>query len=121
MDEQLRTTTSAGGGQTTTQNPQTAAPQSDNNAAPAGSVQPGTATSLLTSQQGLTLSPGALTTVDLGATTTSTQASAKPRPAVPAKQTINPAILGLSVLLCLVAIATFWWISRSAKSTTLSQ
>ena len=114
-DNQLTATTSSGQ-QTTTQNPQTATAQTDNAAAQAQAVQPGTATSLLNSQQGLTLAPGALTTVDLTATTT----QATPKPVVPPTKHINAGLLGISAVLVVVAIVLFWWTGHSAKSTTLS-
>lgn len=117
MADQLTATTNAGGGQTTTQNPQTAT-QNDASAAGAERVQPGTADRLLTSQQGVSLVPGNLTTVDLSARATTVAA---PRPVTPLQHKgINQMLLGTSVALCIVAVALFWWMTRSAKSTTLS-
>lgn len=120
---QLKAATSSGGSadQATTQNPQTAAPQSDNAAAPAQSVQPGTATSLLASQTGLALTPGALTTVDLSSATASQATATKPAAKPLQSQHLNPILLVLSIGLCVVAVVLFWIMSRSAKNTTYSQ
>ncbi len=110
----------ANGQQTTTQNPQTAPAPVAGASNQSGGVQPGTAVNLLTSTQGEPLSNQALTTVNLGSdpqalhTETSTS---QPSPQ-PDNHKINPAILSIPVILCLVAVIMFWIMSRSAKSTT---
>lgn len=107
----------AEGQQTTTSNPQTLPTQTIGASAKSGGVQPGTAASLLNSQQGVSLGNPDLTTVNLGPAT-QTQTAASPRPAQPARHSINATWLGIPVILVLVAVGTFWIMHRSAKSTT---
>jgi cobalamin biosynthesis Mg chelatase CobN len=106
----LTTTTSAS--QTTTQSPQTAG-ASSNNAAQAGSVQPGTATSLLTSQNGLPLQQTQLSTVSLSgnASTQTTASAAKPHH-------FNPILLIVAIAFFLIAAWLFWSTSNSVNKTT---
>jgi hypothetical protein len=115
------TTAPAAGNQGTTQNPQSAPSGQTISGASAqsGGVQPGTAKDVLTNQNGLSLHTTALTAVSLDQTTSSTGSQAQPAPAVqkPAHH-INPALIGISIILIIVAIGLFWMINRSAKSTT---
>ncbi len=104
------------GTQTSTQSPQGATGQTGAPAAQTGSVQPGTATSVLTSSGGITLQNTPLTTVNLGASTQAATAAAAPVAAP--KHHFNPVLFGVSVLLCLIAVALFWATMRSAKNTT---
>lgn len=108
----------ANGEQTTTQNPQT----SPTGAAPGAStkssgVQPGTSNSLLTSTQGESLRPQALTTVSLVNTGTQTRTLSRPTPQ-PAPHKLNPAWISIPVILCVAAAIMFWAMTRSAKNTT---
>lgn len=113
--EQLRTADSSGGTQTTTQTPQSAGASNATTASASG-VQPGTATSLLNnSQGGITLDNTQLSVVGLGQRTSAQTVQAAPTP--PKHQT-NPAVLGISVLLFVVAIAMFIITIRSSKTTT---
>ncbi len=111
----------ATGDQGTTQNPQTVPTGETVGGAStqSGSVQPGTAKSILTSQNGESLSPSALTTVSLDAPaitqsqTISPAGTAKPQP-----HHFNPALFAVSIALVLIAAGFFWAINRSAKTTT---
>lgn len=102
--------------QATTQNPQTAPTQTIGASTKSGGVQPGTATSLLTDSQGVSLQTRPLTTVSLAAGTPSQTSSTTA--AKPAQHHVTPALFIIPVVLCLVAAAMFWAMSRSAKSTT---
>jgi hypothetical protein len=108
-------TTSNAGEQTATQSPQ-ASVGSAPATAQAGSVQPGTAASVLTSQGGQQLTPTSLPTVSLG-TSTGTRTTATTQP-VAQKHHVNPTLAGFAILLLLVAAVLFWTTSRSVKSTT---
>lgn len=115
-DTQLTTTGSGSGAQAATQSPQSVG-QSPSSGAQASSVQPGTATSLLNGQSGVTLRTTALSTVNLdGGNAASTAASLPANP--PAKHHANPALFGFSGLLLVVAVVLFWTTSRSVKNTT---
>jgi hypothetical protein len=110
----------ATGDQGTTQNPQTvpSAQTVGGASTKSGGVQPGTSRDVLTSQNGLSLQPSALTTVTLD-TTASTGSQAQQAPTTqPAAHHVNPALFGISIALVLIAAGLFWVISRSAKSTT---
>ncbi|MFO0781773.1 MAG: hypothetical protein U0524_02670 [Candidatus Saccharimonadales bacterium] len=109
-------TTTGTGTQTATGTPQNVGGPSTN-AAPSGNVQPGTATNLLNSSSGISLSGSALTTVDLAGTsaTTTTQATTEP-PTQP--HHVNAAALGLFIALAVVAVLVFVSMTRSAKNTT---
>ena len=108
-------TTTGTGTQASTGTPQTVGEA--NTTAQSGSVQPGTANSLLTSNQGVSLNANALTTVDLTGTKTST-ATVSTTPPTTQKHDINPVALGFCALLFIVAILMFVFTSRSAKNTT---
>jgi len=104
-------------GQVRTTNPQTAG-QPASGGARSGSVQPGTATSVLTSQQGVALHATALPSITIGATPTQTSAVSNP-PSPPApKHHINPTLLGFPALLVIVAVVLFWTARRAEKITT---
>lgn len=107
--------------QANTQSPQTSTASAaavSGSAARGGSVQPGTADSLLRqSQGGVALGGQALTTVDLSGTTAQTTASDTAQPA-PAQHHVNTVALGLVAGLVLVAVIVTVAISRSAKNTT---
>jgi hypothetical protein len=111
---------SAGNGnptsQANTQTPQSSAAPATN-ATPSGSVQPGTATSLLTSKGGVQLTNQVLPTISLGTTLTGTEQSAPAQVAQP-KHHANVFLLGVAAVLFVMAIAFFWSTARSAKNTT---
>ncbi len=115
---QLTTTTSSED-QATTQNPQLAG-QPATNGAQSSSVQPGTATDLLSSRGGVPLQEKVLPSVNLGATTSSVAVRPEPRPEPKpvAKHHVSVVLFGLPVLLVLVAIALLWAVRRSAKNPT---
>ncbi len=78
-----------------------------------GAVQTGTADSLLTSNNGISLNNTPVTTVSL---TGSTQ-SQSPRQDTAAHH-MNYALLGFSILLFVVAVGLFWATGRTEKNTT---
>jgi cobalamin biosynthesis Mg chelatase CobN len=97
----------------------TQSPQSNNQSIATGtkssSVQPGTATALLSSQGGVTLYPTALPTINVNtATSTTATTTANNTP----KHHVNPVLLGFPVLLVVVAVVLFWAMRRSVKNTT---
>lgn len=112
--------TSSDGQQNVTSNPQTAPVAAPGAAAKSGSVQPGTADSLLKSQQGIGLGSTTLTTVQLDGnpaqvrTQTQSQAKSDTKPS----HHVDAVWLIIPVIFVLVAAGMFWYISRSAKSTT---
>lgn len=108
-------TTTGTGTQTSTGSPQTVGAGS--NTAQSGSVQPGTATNLLNSSQGISLANTPLTTVNLGATKTATTPGTTTGQAA-ADQQVSPLAIGVCVLLFAVALVAFAIINRSAKNTT---
>lgn len=104
--------------QTNTQNPQTAT-QPATSAATASGVQPGTTTSLLTSQQGgVPLYSTALPTVTLGQAPATPQVAGGNTGSAPPKHHVDAALFVLPALLIVVAVVFFWLTSRSVKSTT---
>jgi hypothetical protein len=116
------TATTGSGIQATTQSPQAATSQSGGGPSTqsSGSVQPGTATSLLTSDNGISLHGTALTTVSLDGSTAATTAVASsqiPLAVKPTTHHVNPVLLGGSGLLLIVAVVSFWLTSRSAKNS----
>ena len=116
----LTTTPASGAQQGSTSNPQ-AVPtgQSIGGASKqSGGVQPGTARSVLTSNNGVSLQSSALTTVSLDTTaSTKTQASST-AVTKPVNHHVNGALIVASIVLVLIAVGVFWAMSRSAKSTT---
>ena len=113
----LSISSGSGGSQATTQSPQSLV-GSGSGTASTGSVQPGTATSLLTSTSGIALHPAQLSTVSFN----SASATASSAPAVattlPPKHHLNSGLLAISIGLVVIAAAAFLMISRSAKNTT---
>jgi len=107
------------GSQSNTQNPQTAI-QPVSAATKSGSVQPGTANSLLTSQQGgVPLQTTVLSTVSLNPSALQTAVPTTGTASSPPKQHhVSYVLLGFPVVLILVAVILFWTIRRSVKSTT---
>ena len=112
------TTTTGSGTQTTTGTPQTVGSAPNNSAAKAGSVQPGTATSLLTSKQGVSLSNTPVTTVNLNGAQTTAATSAQTPNNTATSRDVNPVALGFCGLLFVAAVVLFLVTSRSAKNTT---
>ena len=110
------TTGTGSGVQSTAQTPQSAS-QGTTGGTQSSSVQPGTATALLSSPGGLPLQGTKLTTVSLNAATPATVASVSPAAALP-KHHVNTALFGFSALLLVVAIVLFWTANRSVKNTT---
>src|SRR5580765_1030313 len=117
MADQL-TATSGSGTQTTTGTPQSVPITAGfGGGTQASGVQPGTATSLLNSSQGVELTPTALPSVSLDSTTTAGKTtSVIPLAAKP--HHLNLGLLGISAVLVVVAIVLFWSMNRSAKNTT---
>ncbi len=118
------TTLSVGSGygssQSNTQSPQTLVNPTVNptpNATTGGNVQPGTTTSLLNaSANGVKLQSMPLTTINLNSSTQQTQSLPAP-PRRPVRH-VNGALLGVCIALIIVAIAIFWWMTKSSKNTT---
>ena len=110
------TTASNTGSQESTQSPQ-AAGQAGATGANANKVQPGTATSLLNNTTGLggvPLHGTALSVVNF----TGKQSTSVRVQQAPTHHQLNPALFGISGLLCVLAIALFWFANKSEKSTT---
>jgi hypothetical protein len=110
------TATTGSGAQTNTASPQSVG-QSVATGAQSSSVQPGTATSLLNGEGGVSLHSTALSTVNLdspGAAPASIANQATPKP----QHHVDSALLGFPALLVVVAIVLFWAVSRSGKTTT---
>jgi hypothetical protein len=111
----------SGGTQSSTQSPQSLVNQGTSTEA-SSSVQPGTATSLLTTSNGISLGPSQLSTVTIGngasssSHTTQTVASASP----PKKHTPNYVLLGVAGLLLVVAVVVSIIFTLNAKNTTYS-
>jgi len=77
-----------------------------------GAVQPGVTGDQLSSTGGISITPGALSTVDLNSSTTATTSSTtQPTPT----QHINPVLVGLCVLFFIVAIVMFFITNQSSK------
>lgn len=107
-------TGNATGAQANTQNPQTSAQNSLANQNGSG-IQRGTAASVLTSKDGVTLNNVNVTTLKLTSTTGATNAATT----TPANQhNINPVFLGFSLLLFVVAIVLFIKTASTEKTTT---
>ncbi|HVV66950.1 MAG TPA: hypothetical protein VHB72_02670 [Candidatus Saccharimonadales bacterium] len=100
--------------QTHTQSPQSSAGSGSPATAPTSSVQPGTATSLLTSTQGVKLNNTQLSVVNISTspqTITGQTHTANP----PKTHHINPVLLGIAGACLLLAVVFFVIISRSGK------
>lgn len=113
-------TTTGSGTQSATGTPQSVGSQ-NTNAATSGSVQPGTASNLLSnpaagSTAGISLTGSQVTTVDLTGTSATTQTATTQPPAQP--HHVNTVALGVCAVLAIVAVLVFVSMSRSAKNTT---
>lgn len=105
-------------GQAQTQTPQASVGPASK-AAPARSVQAGTASSLLTTKSGgIALTNQQLPTVTVSGTTTGSRQSSQPEPATPVQRDVNPVLLAFAVALLVAALIIVWRINRSAKNTT---
>lgn len=113
MAETPLSTSPGGGSQTTTQSPQTAG-STGNGGGISSEVQPGTASDLLKSQNGIQLKDTPLTTVSLAPASSSAQTAAVETH----HHHINPALGAFSITLFVVAVVLFWLTSKSAKTTT---
>ncbi len=103
--------------QANTQTPQSSVGPAGNSTS-SGNVQPGTASSLLeTDNGGIRLTNQILPTVTVGATSTGTVQAAK-SDARAGKHHANVFLLGLAVVIFVLAVGFFWSIFRSEKSTT---
>lgn len=78
------------------------------------SIQPGTNSTVLFGTGGIPLGQTSLATVPLVGSATQT-ATVVQSP----HHKVNPALLGFSVVLFIVAIALFWFMGRDEKSTTI--
>jgi hypothetical protein len=110
------TATPASGSQTNTQSPQTASSGGFSPGQQSSSVQPGTATDVLTSTNGTPLKNTPLTTVNL--TTSTTAQTQAPTPAKK-QHHISPGLLIISVILFFVAVGLFWSAARPVKNTSV--
>lgn len=110
---ELNTTANAGGTQTSTQSPQSSAPATDTASTTSSGIQPGTATDLLRSSNGIVLQQSPLTTVNLTASTQSTTPVQTPQ-----ARHINGGLLAFSLILFVVAVVLFWKTGRSVNNTT---
>jgi len=109
---------SGSGGQTNTQSPQGLVSSGSTTAA-ASNVQPGTATTLLTTGSGISLHPTQLPTINVNtAPQTVTNPSSVAATTVQPKHHISSGLLGISAGLFIIALVVFWIITRSAKNTT---
>ncbi|HEY5152618.1 MAG TPA: hypothetical protein VII55_01455 [Candidatus Saccharimonadales bacterium] len=92
--------------------------QASGTGATSTNLQPGTATSLLSSGQGgVSLHGTALSTVNLNAPAASTSSTAVTKP-VQTTHHASPVLLAFPAALVVVALVLFWTTSRSVKSTT---
>jgi hypothetical protein len=114
----LTTTNAPSSDQANTQDPQSApsATSSFGASQTSGGVQPGTAESLLSSQNGITLSSTSLPGVNLS--TVSASQSTATNPSAQAKHHVSAPLLIFAVLLIAAAGVMFWATSRSVKNTT---
>ncbi len=108
----------SGGSQSTTQSPQSL-PNSGLNTAAASKVQPGTATSVLNSNTGISLGNSQLSTIDLNSTSSSTKSQkVSAASIVVPKHHVNTLLLSVCVALFLAAVASFIFVSKIEKNTT---
>ncbi|GAC1499604.1 MAG: hypothetical protein NVS1B10_02500 [Candidatus Saccharimonadales bacterium] len=117
MAQDELTAGTSSGQQTDTQNPQTAG-QAGNTGAQSSSLQPGTATNLLTSPNGVSLNNTPLATLSLDPSQ-NTSSSSTLVPPNPAPHHLKPALLIFPGVLVLLALILFWLTTRQAKSTTI--
>ncbi len=78
-----------------------------------GKVQPGIASEQLKSAEGISLTPTALSTVDLNGTTSSTTVSTQ---TAPTPHHFNPLLLGICIVLFVAAIVMFIMTDRLSKN-----
>jgi hypothetical protein len=114
MQSQQLSTVNGSGNQSVTQDPQTVTSQTAIAGTQTSNVQSQPSVNLFTGTGGVSLNPVPLTTVNLTSTKTTTVATPAPKPTTH----INYAMLSVSTVLFIVAVALFWFTSRSAKSTT---
>jgi hypothetical protein len=115
MDTNQQLSAGAGtGAQASTQNPQTSSP-SNNLATDTENTQTSSPDSVLNGQGSIQLHPTVVPSVNLASVTTvgTTQPSTQTT-----HHTTNPALLGVSCLLFVVAIVLFWTTYRGDKNTT---
>lgn len=105
--------TSATGEQATTQSPQSATPGSIGGQTPT-SLQQNAASSLLTSQNGVTLYPTVLSSASLNNLTSSTVAQATPQKAT--SHRVDTPLLSISLVLLVAAIIMVWLANKSAET-----
>ena len=119
MADNLPITSGGGSSQTTTGNPQNVPTANSGPSTNSSGVQPGTASTLLTTTDnanGVPLGGQNLTTVNLNASATTTSTVATSPPAAAAKT--SPVIEVVAIGLLVLAIVAFVIINRSAKTTT---
>ncbi|HYH36224.1 MAG TPA: hypothetical protein VD706_01860 [Candidatus Saccharimonadales bacterium] len=116
----LTATPATGAQQSSTSNPQTVpSGQSISGASNrSGGVQPGTATSVLTSNNGLSLELSPVTTVSLSKSAGTGAQSRTVSTPEPVKHQVNGTFIIIPIVLVVIAVGLFWSMSRSAKSTT---
>lgn len=98
-----------------TQSPQSSAGSGSVATAPTSKVQPGTASSLLTSTQGVALDNTTQLSVVSLSTAPQTVTGQTHTVTEPKKHHVNPALLGIAGACLLLAIVCFVVISRSSK------
>ncbi len=111
-DNSITVTPGSGGGQnaSTQSNLQGSAQGSLDNGL-TGKVQPGIASEQLKTDQGITLTPTALSTVDLSGTAGSTTTTTAP----PKQQDFNPVLIAFCAVLFIAAIVMFFITNQSGK------
>ena len=112
------TTGNGSGTQSTTDTPQAATTDNGLSGTPTSGVQPGTATSLLSSPAGnaavgVPLEQTQLSTVSLNAPTT---AAVVVQPRVSKPHHVNWGLFSMCGVLLVVAVGLFWWMSHSARA-----
>jgi hypothetical protein len=112
------TTGSSSGTQTTTDTPQATTTDNGLSGTPTSGVQPGTATSLLSSPAGnaavgVPLGQTQLSTVSLNAPAT---AAVVVQPRVSKPHHVNWGLFSMSGILLVIAVGLFWWMSHAAQS-----
>lgn len=104
--------------QANTQSPQISAGSGSPTSASAGSVQPGTATSVLTSEQGIGLKGTQLSVVSFSNAPKTITGQTQASDTKASKHHINAVGIGVIAVVVLAALIIFWQINRSAKNTT---
>jgi hypothetical protein len=114
----LSISSGSGTQQAGTQSPQNSVGSGVNTEA-GSNVQPGTATSLLTTTSGIALTPSQLPTINVNESAQpSTSTNSVATTTVQPKHYISGGLLGVSIGLFIIALVVFWVITRSAKTTT---